>query len=128
MKKIAKFSILILTAVICFNCSSSDDGGDTNGGDPEPNPNPNKITTYDADVKAIIDGQCIRCHTTPLQEGATFPMDNFNETRNGINRGMIERIQSTSSRRVMPPPPAAMLTQEVIDIIRDWEADGLLEN
>ncbi|TSE10867.1 MULTISPECIES: hypothetical protein [Aquimarina] len=125
MKNISKKFLLLLTVIFCFNCSSSDDTEPMPDGGPDTNPNPNKITTYDADVKAIIDGQCLRCHTIPLAEGATFPMRNFQETIDGVNRDLVLFVQS-SGANVMPP--SGRLPQATIDIILDWEADGFLEN
>ncbi len=127
MKNNTKKFLLLLTVIFCFNCSSSDDTEPMPDGGPEPetNPNPNKITTYDADVKTIIDEQCLRCHTIPLAEGATFPMRNYDETIDGINRDLLKFVQS-SGANVMPP--SGRLPQATIDIILDWDADGLREN
>ncbi|WP_025664880.1 c-type cytochrome [Aquimarina megaterium] len=119
-----KISILLIT-LLCFNCSSGDDSPQPNPNpDPDTNPNPNKITTYDADVKAIIDAQCVRCHTVPAQNGAPFPMRNYTETIVGVNRDLVLLVKSTGAN-VMPPE--GRLPQATIDIILDWEADGFLE-
>ncbi|GAA4272127.1 hypothetical protein GCM10022258_14210 [Aquimarina gracilis] len=93
--------------------------------DPDTNPNPDKITTYNADVKAIIDAQCVRCHTDPPVEGAPFPMRTYQETLIAVDRDLVLRMISTSINNVMPP--SGRLPQETIDIILDWEADGFLE-
>ncbi len=117
---------ILFTACVLFlaGCSSSDDGADPDP-DPDVNPNPDKITTYEADVKTIIDQQCLRCHTIPLTEGAPFPMRNYDEVIVGVNRDLVLRMVSTSINNVMPP--SGRLPQETIDIILDWEADGFLE-
>ena len=120
MKNIIRKLVLLVVTILCFNCSSSDDAEPT----PTPNPNPNKITTYDADVKTIIDDHCLRCHTIPLTEGATFAMRNFAETINGVNRDLIVRVTSNGIN-VMPPD--GRLPQSTIDILLDWEADGFKE-
>ncbi len=127
MKTIFKKLLLIFVAVLCFNCGSDDSSDPDPGGGPDPdtNPNPNKTTTYNADVKVIIDAHCVRCHTTPPTEGAPFPMDTYQETLVGVNRDLVLRMQSTSPNNVMPPE--GRLPQEIIDIILDWEADGFLE-
>ncbi len=117
---------ILFTACVLFlaGCSSNDDGADPDP-DPDVNPNPDKITTYEADVKTIIDQQCLRCHTIPLTEGAPFPMRNYDEVIVGVNRDLVLRMVSTSINNVMPP--SGRLPQETIDIILDWEADGFLE-
>ncbi|PKV50514.1 hypothetical protein ATE84_2572 [Aquimarina sp. MAR_2010_214] len=125
MKNTFKKIVVLLIVVFCFNCSSSDDGTQPNPDpDPDPDPNPNKITTYDADVKAIIDEQCLRCHTIPLTDGAPFPMRNYAETIVGVNRDLVLRVKSTG---VNVMPPEGRLPQSTIDIILDWEADGFKE-
>ncbi|WP_103070509.1 hypothetical protein [Aquimarina sediminis] len=123
MNTIIKNTSLLLIAAIFFSCSSSDDSTETPP-DPDTNPNPNKITTYDADVKAIIDDQCLRCHTIPLAEGAPFAMRNYAETINGVNRDLVLRVESNG---VNVMPPEGRLPQSTIDIILDWEADGFKE-
>ncbi len=126
MKNMLKMCSLLMIAMLCFNCSSSDDST-APGPDPDPdtNPNPNKTTTYNADVKVIIDAQCVRCHTDPPVEGAPFPMRTYDETIVGVNRDLVLRMTTTSINNVMPP--SGRLPQETIDIILDWEADGFLE-
>ncbi len=126
MKNMLKMCSLVMVALLCFNCSSSDDNT-VPGPDPDPdtNPNPNKTTTYNADVKVIIDAQCVRCHTDPPVEGAPFPMRTYEETIVGVNRDLVLRMTTMSINNVMPP--SGRLPQETIDIILDWEADGFLE-
>ncbi|WP_109300199.1 hypothetical protein [Aquimarina sp. AU474] len=124
MKNALHKFVLFTCVLFIASCSSSDDTPDPDP-DPDVNPNPNKITTYEADVKAIIDQQCLRCHTIPLTEGAPFPMRNYDEVIVGVNRDLVLRMVSTSINNVMPP--SGRLPQETIDIILDWEADGFLE-
>ncbi|WP_438712489.1 c-type cytochrome [Aquimarina muelleri] len=123
MKNSCRTILLLFITILSVSCSSSDENSES---DPAPtNPNPNKITTYNADVKSIIDNQCISCHTIPLAEGAPFAMRNYAETINGVNRDLVLRIKS-NGQNVMPP--AGRLPQATIDIILDWEADGFKEN
>jgi len=126
MKSTWKKFLLIFIALLSFSCGSDDNDNTDQDSDPVTNPNPNKITTYDGDVKTIIDAQCVRCHTVPLAEGAPFPMRNYQETIIGVNRDLVMRMTTTSVNNVMPP--SGRLPQATIDIILDWEADGFLEN
>ncbi|GGX14969.1 c-type cytochrome [Aquimarina muelleri] len=125
LKKSCRIILLLLLTILSLNCSSSDESAEpltpTN---PNTNPNPSKITTYNADVKSIIDNQCISCHTIPLAEGAPFAMRNYAETINGVNRDLVLRVKSNG---VNVMPPAGRLPQATIDIILDWEADGFKE-
>ncbi len=121
MKNTTILFLWILPLVVTLGCSS-DDGAEPN---PDTNPNPNKTTTYTADVKTIIDTHCIECHTIPLAQGAIFPMRNYAETINGLDRDLVLRITSPNISNIMPP--SGRLPQETIDIILDWVADGELE-
>ncbi len=123
MKRILK-KLLLLFILTAFGCSSSDDSETTP--DPDTNPLPNKTTTYEGDIKAIVDVHCIECHSNPPTQGAPFSMETYQEVVNTMNnRDFILRVTSTSPINVMPP--AGRLPQETIDLILDWEADGLLE-
>ena len=125
MKTICSKFLLFTSLLVLASCGGSDDSDPDAGPDPDVNPNPNKITTYEADVKAIIDEHCLECHTIPLAQGAPFPMRNYDETIIGVNRDLVLRMVSNSVNNVMPP--AGRLPQEIIDVILDWEADGFLE-
>ncbi len=118
-----------------MNCSSSDDSGEmpddsgnTDNPDNPTNPIPNKTTTFDGDIKVLVDQHCIQCHTEPRTQGATFPMRNYQEIVNAYrnsNRDIFGRVETTG-RNVMPP--AGRLSQDDVDLFLDWRADGLLEN
>ncbi|WP_025741653.1 c-type cytochrome [Aquimarina pacifica] len=130
-----KNAFLILSFFICFSCNDSDDSStmdddseqdnntddDTNSGNE--NPNPDKTTTYNADVKSIFDMHCVSCHDDPPTNGAPFAMRTYAETIIGVNRDLVNRMQSINN----PMPPEGNLSQDIIDIILDWEADGFLE-
>ncbi len=130
MKNIIKPYLLLCIAILCFSCSSSDDNMEPDPDpdpDPQANPIPGKTTTFTADIKAIVDDQCLRCHTIPLDNGAPFPMRNYQEIINAINEGwdMFGRVSTTNPINVMPP--AGRLPQETVTLFLDWEADGVLE-
>jgi hypothetical protein len=106
---------------ITFNCTnvSEDDLIDT-----EPLP---EIVTYQADVKVIIDNNCISCHSMPPVNDAPMPLVSYTHVKNAVeNRDLIGRITGTSSGPLMPFG-GPKLPQNLIDIIIKWEADGLLE-
>ncbi|WP_152538461.1 hypothetical protein [Aquimarina macrocephali] len=119
MKRMSKHILILFITFLLISCKKDDDGTL-----PITSPNPNKTTTYNNDVKTIIDDQCLRCHTIPLANGAPFALRNFKEVKIGVGRGFVERVTSNGNN-VMPP--AGRLPQATIDIILDWKADGFLE-
>ncbi len=135
MKTSIKSAFIVLLFFTLLSCSEdsddtnamddteqdNDNGNDADSGDS--NPNPDKITTYVADVKDIVDMHCISCHNDPPTNAAPFAMRTYAETIVAVNRNMVGRMQSSNS----PMPPDGILSQDIIDIILDWEADGFLE-
>lgn len=129
MKNVFVIVFLLFISVITYNCSTDDSGSTVSLPDPDPdaNPNPNKTTTYTADVKAIMDAHCIECHGSTPTQGAPMALSNYAELIDAITRQQRDVIgrMETTGRNVMPP--AGRLSQEIIDIMLDWEADGRLE-
>ncbi len=135
MKNIYTKLLWLFVIVISYNCGSDDetepipDGTTDPVTPPDTNPNPNKTTTYIADVKVIIDTECIRCHTDPPANGAPFSLRNYKDIMDAINVGKqdIAGAMNEPGRNVMPPEPEGRLPQETIDVVLDWKADGYLE-
>ncbi|MEW7291556.1 c-type cytochrome [Aquimarina sp. 2304DJ70-9] len=130
MKNISILLLMVLVATISYNCSSDDSTDPITNPDPDPvaNPNPNKITTYTADVKTIIDTNCLECHGSSPSQGAPMSLANYADIIDALtNQGrddLADRMDTTG-RNVMPP--SGRLPQETIDIILDWKADGYKE-
>lgn len=85
--------------------------------------------TYVANIKAIIDNNCINCHSDPPVNGAPTSLVDYNDVKDGVENGnLIGRIS------LLPADPGAMpfggprLPQNLIDLIIEWEAGGLLED
>ena len=117
-----KFIFCLTVLLFSYNCSyvSEDDLIDTT-------PLPETIT-YQDNVKTIIDNNCISCHSNPPINGAPISLTTYNDVKNAIeNNGLISRISSEDLSFVMPFG-GPRLPQNLIDIIIEWEADGLLEN
>jgi hypothetical protein len=89
-------------------------------------PIPEKVT-YVEDVKSIIDNNCISCHSNPPQNGAPMPLVNFENVKDAIeNRNLIGRI-STEDPAFLMPFGGPRLPQNLIDIVIQWNEDGLIE-
>ncbi|WP_457610626.1 hypothetical protein [Lutibacter sp.] len=78
--------------------------------------------TYTNTVKAIIDTNCLSCHTSPPINGALMPLISYNNVKEAIqNRNLIGRIEDGSM------PLNGSLPSIQIKAIKDWEIGGLPE-
>lgn len=119
MKK--AFALTILLAGI-WSCSS--DSTDT----VEPTPvTPTTAITYTGNVKAIIDNNCVGCHSTG-GKAAFRPLTSYALVKAAVeNSKLLDRIQlQTGQTGVMPQ--AGRMSQANIDLIVKWNTDGLKEN
>ena len=116
------FTIIILFA---YSCSSS--SNDDLNPNPDPDPTPTTNVTYNGDIKAIIDGNCISCHGNSPEHGAPpgSSFTTYTQVNNNVDK-IINRIQGTPS--IMPPAANSPLSTAQIDLIKKWKTDGLLEN
>ncbi|TXD74981.1 hypothetical protein [Aequorivita antarctica] len=86
-----------------------------------------EIVTYSEDVKPIIDNNCIICHSNPPQNGAPMALANYENVKEAVqNRNLIGRISSDDPAFSMPFG-GPRLPQNLIDIIIQWNEDGLIE-
>jgi len=109
---------------LIFSCSSGgDDPVSQPNPDPDPDPNPTTKVTYNADVKIIIDGNCISCHGSPTSNGAPMSLITYTQVKNNVN-SIISRINSTTN----PMPQSGLLPQADRTLIQQWKDGGLLEN
>lgn len=111
-------SVLFLAG--CSKSSSSDEIPDPADDNPMP-----RNATYEADVKGIIQSNCLSCHGTPPTNDAPMSLSSYAEVKNAVeNRGLLARITSTSN----PMPPAGRLPASTRQIISDWIDLGMPEN
>lgn len=116
-----KFLLIITVCAIILSCTnvSEDDLIDVT-------PLPNTVTYVD-DVKSIIDNNCISCHNNPPTNGAPMSLLLFENVKDAVqNRNLIGRITGEGPGNLMPFG-GPKLPQNIIDIIIQWKADGLLE-
>jgi uncharacterized membrane protein len=83
--------------------------------------------TYNANVKPIIDANCISCHS----ENGSFPyrkLLTYSQVRDAVETSvLLERIQLQNGEDGIMPQTGRM-PQDKINIILKWKEDGLLEN
>lgn len=90
---------------------------------------PPALATYNNNIKAIIDNNCLNCHTNPPQNGAPIPLTTFSNVSNAVlNSNLIGRISAQTGESGAMPFSGPRLPQNLIDLVVQWEADGLLED
>ncbi|MBR9757635.1 MAG: hypothetical protein GYB39_06100 [Algicola sp.] len=119
MKKIAVF--LVFSSLLnCTNTSEEDliDQTPLEQGE---------IITYTVHVKPIIDANCLNCHGTPPTNGAPISLATYNQVKQAVeNNNLIGRISSQDPSFLMPLG-GQRLPQNLIDLIIQWDNDGLQE-
>ncbi|GGA68864.1 hypothetical protein GCM10008015_07050 [Flavobacterium palustre] len=90
-------------------------------------PNENAVT-YKQNVKSIIDNNCISCHAATPVNGAPMSLVTYAQVKNAIqNRGLLNRISLNNGNSLLMPQGGPRLPQTTIDIVAQWQQDGLLE-
>jgi len=86
------------------------------------------MITYKQNVKSIIDNNCISCHATTPRNGAPMSLVTYDQVKNAIqNRGLLNRISLNNGNSLLMPQGGPRLPQTTIDIVSQWQQEGLLE-
>mgnify|MGYP006194639337 CR=1 FL=1 len=89
---------------------------------------PPEIVTFQ-DVAFVFENVCTACHSNPPQNGAPMPLTNYSEVKNAVeSRGLLDRISREEGAPGLMPLGGPRLPQQQIDLIMQWNDDGLLEN
>ncbi|MEZ4779533.1 MAG: hypothetical protein R2786_09160 [Flavobacteriaceae bacterium] len=81
------------------------------------------------DVKFVFDNVCQQCHINPPLNGAPMPLISFENVKEAVlNRNLLSRISANEGDPFLMPFGGPRLPQSSIDLIFQWEEDGLLEN
>ena len=114
MKKLIYLSILLL--LITTSCSSDSE-------EVIVIPPVNNNITYTANIKTIIDSNCLNCHASPTVNGAPMALTTFQNVKDAVtDRGLIGRVENGSM-----PTTGDDLTPTQVQTIKDWEAGGFKE-
>ncbi|WP_298903379.1 hypothetical protein [uncultured Psychroserpens sp.] len=117
-----KYNLYLISLLLLFNCSNTSEE-DLIDATPILT-----LVTYVDNIKPIIDNNCIGCHSNPPINGAPISLITYDNVKNAVeNNGLIDRISSTDQGFLMPFG-GPRLPQNLIDLVIQWEADGLLEN
>jgi hypothetical protein len=86
------------------------------------------IITYEANVKVIINTNCLSCHGATPSNGAPMSLTTYENVRDAVlNRGLLDRISRVEGAPGAMPLGGPRLPQNQINIIEKWNIDGLLE-
>lgn len=121
--KIFKYTIytFLIASGLFFSCESHT--YEEIEGAPEVIP---EVVTYTNDVKAIINANCVSCHA-PGGVAGHRPLTTYSEVKNAVeNTDLLDRIQRQSSE-VGAMPQGGRMPQSRIDIILQWNDNGLPE-
>lgn len=119
MRNKVKFMLPLFTLIVlaCTNDSESD----------LTNEEPIGIITYDVNIKSLIDGSCLNCHSDPTRNGAPFSLTNFEQVNVRAENGMLLTALNKQTGETRAMPPSGRLPQSTIDLIAQWIEDGRFE-
>ncbi|GHC52835.1 c-type cytochrome [Ulvibacter litoralis] len=81
------------------------------------------------DVRPIFEANCVTCHSSPPQNGAPMSLEIYSEVANAIEtRGLLDRINREEGAGGLMPLGGPRMSQQSIDLIVQWDTEGLLEN
>lgn len=119
MKKIFILAALASSVLVLSNC------GPAKKATASAPPPPPKMT-YEANLQAVIAGNCSPCHI-PSKGGNKKPYDNYANVKTDIDE-IIRRVELTPAERgFMPFKKTAKLSDSTINVFKQWRADGVLE-
>ena len=121
MKKVKAICSVLVVALAVMSCSGGDDSSSTEtpppgGGGTVTNP------TYTANIKAIIDANCVSCHR-PGGENSGVPLETYAQVSAKAADIKIRIEKPVGDPLVMPK--GGKLSQAKIDLINKWIANGM---
>ena len=118
-----RFLLLIGLAATLSNCTTR-----TLDDVMEPIPLEAELVTFQ-DVSFVFENVCQRCHSNPPQNGAPMPLVSYENVRDAVlDRGLLDRISREEGESGAMPLGGPRLPQTTIDLIFQWNEDGLMEN
>ena len=125
--KIKPIVIASFYVVLLGSCSSSTESELTTPTTTTPTTTTPTATTvsYAKDIAPIITSNCISCHGTPTQNGASQSLDTALKVKNAIqNSSLITLISKTQGASGLMPRNGTRLPQATIDKVIAWQTDG----
>jgi len=119
MKSIIKIILPLFGLLILMNC-------DTKTYDEISDVKPiTTVVSYNKNVKSIIDNNCVVCHS-PTGSNPYAPLTDYTSVKNAVDE-ILDRIQRPNGDP-LKMPQGRTLSQDNINVIIKWKADGLQEN
>ena len=127
MKKTIALTILLASLASCSNSDTYQDVSTPTTTTPGTGTTTTTTISYTKNVKSIIDGNCVSCHSSG--RSASFrPLTTYAEVKTAVeSAGLLGRIQLQSGQQGLMPQGGRM-SQVNIDLIVKWNTDGLKEN
>lgn len=122
MKKLSLLVVFGALVVVLSNCGPSKKATAE-----ETPPAPAKLT-FATNVMAVIQDKCAPCHV-PAKGGNKKPYTIYANVKTDID-DILRRIQLNPGERGFMPMgrPQVKLSDSLINVFKQWKADGLLEN
>ncbi|WP_422079948.1 hypothetical protein [Ulvibacterium sp.] len=120
MQRNVKFLLPLLASIFMACTSDSED-------DLMETEEPNGPVTYNANIRAIINSNCLNCHSDPTRNGAPFSLTNFQQVSTRAENGSLSRSINKQAGEAGAMPPGGRLPQTTIDLIDQWIDEGFLE-
>ncbi len=87
-----------------------------------------ETVTYNGKIKSIIDNHCIICHASTPVNGAPMSLTTYENVKEAVlNRDLLDRISRAEGTSGAMPLGGPRLSQTDINIIIQWNSDGLIE-
>ena len=116
------YYVFLFIGILFMGCSSDSESDLVNTDDL-----PTTIT-YNNTIKSIISNNCIGCHSDPPQNGAPFPLTNYDQALTRAESGILLTAISRQTGETRAMPPSGRMPQNTIDMIEQWINDGLAED
>ena len=116
MKKLLAFSLLVITVIVFSYCSTSKKTASASA----------KTTSvmYAGNVETIVMNKCSPCHFPP--GGNKKPLNSYAAVRDNID-DIIRRIELNPTDRGFMPFKHPKLSQDTINVFKQWKTDGMVE-
>lgn len=115
---------LILPALVLLLTSCSNDSTD----DLTQPPPVDQIVTFNSNIKAIIQNNCIYCHGDVPSNGAPMSLVTYENVKTAVlERNLIGRISTENGQPGLMPNGGPRLPQSTIDLVIKWQSEGFQE-
>lgn len=121
MKAIKKYIAVPLFATALFGCESN------TYEDLQEDSEVTGPVTYEQHIKPIINANCLSCHGAG-GVSSFRPLGTYTELKDAVqNTDLLDRIQRQNGEPGQMPQTGRM-PQDRIDLILQWNSEGLMEN